>query len=471
MSLYVFSTLVLSIIAMLLFNSWWIDNAPFKIHLAALIVAASSLFSIFLMITIYPVMRRSSSKKQLKENLDKARWANEVSINLSAPAAVLDGYILVFANRAFLSELGMLGMNDQYFGMPITNIIHPRDHQHLAELFASTAKKSEKKESTKLRLLNLDGSIIKAHISLSPLIEDNSSDLNLLQFASQSSLIEDDFVYVDQSSYQQILNHIEQVVFHLNIDQQIIFLNPSWESMLDYKVQDSLNKSLSSYIHPEDKPIAEARINALIQGKHSKSKIVLRIIGRNGSLHWVELRAKNTTNYKGERSSVIGTLTDISKMKTTEARMLSDRRLLDTIINNVPCMIYRCKNDKNFSFEFVSDGSADVSGYEPHEMIDNPNFSYMHIVHEEDRKMTWDYVQSKVSAQQNFQMIYRIVTRSGSIKWVWEHGTGVFSSNGELLAIEGVVADFAEQDHSAAIFDFRKDIMMKNGNPHAIVDI
>ncbi len=462
MSLYVFSTVVLSIIFMLVFNTWWVDNAPFKVHLSALVIAATTVLSFILMIAIYPILTSRASAKRKQASLDKSSWANDVSSNLSTPAAVVDGYNVMFANKAFLTELGMLGMNDQILGMPITNIVHPGDHQHLAVLFAQTAQDSEKKDTMKLRILCLDGTILPAHISLSPLQQDSGSDLNLLQFSSVASHKTKEFDYVDQSNYQQLINQIEQIVFHLNVSQQIMFLNSSWETLLDYKVQDSLNKSLLSFVHPEDKPLAEARINSLIQGKRNKSLVELRLIGRNGDSHWVELRAKNTTSYKGERSSVIGTLTDISHMKITEASLRTNRRLLSTLINNTPGMIYRCKNDKHWSFEFVSDGCVEVTGYEPYEMINNPNFSYMQIIHQDDRNVMRDAVQKKVNQQQKFQLIYRIITRSGTTKWVWEQGKGVFSSAGELLALEGFITDISNQNEPEVIMGFQKLFLADN---------
>ena len=455
MSLYVFSTVVLSIIFMMVFGSWWVESAPFGIHISALVIAGITVLSIILMIAIYPALKRHNTQKRQNNNLDTSNWATDVSSHLSTPAAVIKGYSVLFANKAFLAELGMQGLSDQVVGMPITNVIHSSDHQHLATLFSQAALHQKNPEPIKLRFLSLDGTILPASISLSPLQEDNSSDLNLLQFASVASHRDKDFEYIDQSNYQYLINQIEQVVFHLNVNQQIMFLNQSWESQLDYKVQDSLNKTLLSFIHPEDKPLAEARINSLIQGKRNKSSVEIRVISRNGESHWMELRAKNTGTYKGERSSVIGTLTDISHIKATEANLRSNRHLLTTLINNTAGMMYRCKNDQHWSFEFVSDGCVEVTGYEPYEMINNPNFSYMQIIHSEDRQPTWEVVQRHVSQQQKFQVIYRIITRSGAIKWVWEQGKGVFSSSGELLALEGFITDISNHDQPEILQAFQ----------------
>ena len=467
MSLYVFSTVVLSIIFMMVFGSWWAENAPFRVHLTALVIVAITVFSIILMIAIYPTFKRQSNAKRRKTDLaaDSSTWATDVSSNLSTPAAVIKGYTVIFANKAFLSELGMQGLSEQIIGMPITNIIHNSDHQHLAVLFSQGALQQENNESMKLRFLSLDGTILPAYITISPLEAESNADLNLLQFSSNSLQNMPEFDYIDSSNHQYLINQIEQVVFHLNVNQQIIFLNQSWESQLDYKVPDSLNKTLLSFIHPEDRPLAEARINSLIQGKRNKTSVEIRLISRDGEPHWMELRAKNTSAYKGERSSVIGTLTDISHIKATEASLRSNRHLLTTLINNTAGMMYRCKNDQHWSFEFVSDGCVEVTGYEPYEMINNPNFSYMQIIHSDDRQPTWEVVQRNVNNQQKFQVIYRIVNRSGAVKWVWEQGKGVFSSSGELLALEGFITDISNHDQPEILEAFQALFFNPSGVP------
>ena len=456
MSLYVFSTVILSVIFFIVFNTWWVDGASFNAHLSALIIAATTALSSLLLIAMYPLLHKNHSTNPKLPIDNKINWANDVSSKLSTPAAVIDGYSVKFANKAFLMEIGMLSMKDQVLGMPLTNIIHPGDHQLLATLFAKTPPSQDKKSNLRIRILCLDGSILPTHISISPIQEENGTDLNLLQFSSSASQKTFESSELENSIHQQLINHIEQIVFYLKVNQEIIYLNASWESMLGYKIQECLNKTLLSFIHPEDKPLAEARINSLIQGKRSSTVVELRLIARNGDYHWVELRAKNTTAYKGERSSIIGTLTDISQMKLTESSLRSNRHLLNALINNTPGMIYRRKIDKNWSFEFVSEGSVEVTGYEPYEMIGNPNFSYIQILHPDDRNIAWDFVQEKIKHQQKFQLLYRIYTRSGSMKWVLEQGKGVFSSAGELLALEGFITDVAQGDDPQTILSLQK---------------
>lgn len=441
---------------MMVFGVWWDGSAPFKAHLAALAVAMTAILSGILLIAVYPIVTARTHSGLKKKSFDSVTWGSDISSNLSTPAAVLDGYNLIFANKAFLAELGMSGMTDQIIGMPLTNLVHPGDHLNLAKFIAGTAQDHKYNETIKLRILCSDGTTLPVHMSLSPLREESNSGLNLLQFSSSSSNAASVSQLGEQSDYHLLIDRIEQIVFQVNANRELIFLNPSWEHLLDYSIKDSLNKPLISFIHPEDKPLVEARINSLAQGKRTSCHLEARLIARNGNSFWVELRAKATSSYKGERTSVIGTLTDISRMKSTEASLRANRRSLSTLLSNIPGMVYRCKNDRNWSFEFASDGCLEVTGYEPYEMVNAPNFSFVQIIHPEDRQHTWERVQQCVSRQQKFQLVYRLITRSGHVKWVWEQGKGVFSSSGELLALEGFITDIANEGDCETMMAFQK---------------
>lgn len=458
MSLYVFSTLVLSLVFMLVFGSWWGDNAPFKVHLAALAVASTTMLCVTLLITLYPMLTSRAALNRRSPKLDKAAWGGDVSSKLSTPAAVLDGYSVVFANKAFLSELGMAGMSDQIIGMPLTNLVHPSDHENIAKLFASTSQDDNENSTVKLRILCADGTILPVYAALSPLGTGDNPDFNLLQLSPTSSFNRVTSNPDDPFDYHLLIDQIEQVVFQLNAARQIMYLNPSWEHLLDHKLEDSIDKPFLSFIHPEDKPMVDARLNALTLGRRNHCLLEARLIGKNGDSRWVELRAKTTTSNFGERSSLIGTLTDISRMKQTEASLRANRRSLSMLLSNVPGMVYRCKNDKNWTFEFVSDGSLDVTGYEPYEMVNNPNFAYTQIIHPDDRARTWDICQQQVAKQEKFQFIYRIKTRSGAIKYVWEQGKGVFSSTGELLALEGFITDLGNHENGDSMMGLQQHI-------------
>ena len=438
MTLLLFSMAMLSTIFMVVFGIWWDDNLSFKIHLASLIMLIITILSIMLLITIFPILkpRRVSKRK----NLDNIEWGN-VSSKLSTPAVILDGYLIIFANNMFLSELGLSGMSELITDMPLTNLVHPADHVKLAKAIATLSDDHQKNETTFFRMLYVDGTSISVNMSLSLLNDNDKDGLKLLQFPSTSYHKP---ITSEQLDYHFIVDKLEEIVFQLNVDQNLIFLNSSWEQFLDHSNEDSINKSLLSFIHPEDQLLVKARLDLLTQGKTNSCHIQTRIIARNGASLWIEIRAKTTSSLKGERSSVIGTLTNINRAKQAEIKLKTNQHsTLDVIINNIPAMIYRSKNDRNWSFDFASDGCFEVTEYQHNEIIDSADFSYMHIIHPDDQAYAWEQIQQQLLKEYKFHIIYRIITRSGKIKWVLDRGKGAYSSTGELLFLEGFITEIA----------------------------
>jgi len=447
MSLFIFSTLIISIIFMIILGSWYSIQGPFLLHVVLLVSTAVAIFSAAVVIAVQPLFAARSSRSR-RELPQEASWGKEVSSALSSPAAVLDGYVVKFVNTPLLQTLGMVGMTDQIIGIPFTNLIHPADHQVLAELTAEATMGKTKNDSTKIRLVCADGTTLPSNASLTRMREDDQSHLLLFQFTPISAVNPLSSDFEPQFNYHSIIDRLEEIVFQLNAEGKIIFLNPAWANMLEYKVRDCLDKLLIDFFHPEDKPMLEARLDSLTQGKRTHCTIEARLLSVRGDPNWVVIRAKTTSTSTGERTSIIGTMTDIQRHKEAEASQLANRRALNSLLSNIPGMVYRGRNDRSWTFEFVSDGCFDVTGYDPLELINDPNLSFNMIIHPEDRAAVWESVKQQISSGEEFKLIYRIVTRKGETKLVQEHGRGIFSSTGELLALEGFITEIPDQRYN-----------------------
>ena len=440
MNLFIFSTLIISIIFLLILGSWYDIQGPFLLHVVMLISAAVAIFSAAIIIAAQPLYFSKSSRSSRKLP-QLVAWSKEVSTALTSPAAVLDDHVVRFVNTPFLQTLGMVGMSDQIVGLPFTNLIHPVDHQILAELIAEVVLGKSKNDPTTIRLICADGTTLPSHASLTRMREDVQSNLILFQFTPISGISPLSNDFENQFNYHSIIDRLEEIVFQLNSEGIIIFLNPSWEHMLDYKVQDCLHKPLIKFFHPEDKPVLEARLDSLTQGRLTNCLVEARLISLRGESHWIALRAKTTSPSKGERTSVIGTMTDIRRNKEAEASLHANRRALNSLLSNIPGMVYRGRNDRSWTFEFVSEGCIDVTGYDPLDLINDPNVTYNLIIHPEDRAAVWGSVNQQLANSKEFKLIYRIISRSGEVKLVQEHGRGIYSSTEELLALEGFITE------------------------------
>ncbi|MGD1149337.1 MAG: PAS domain-containing protein [Thermoanaerobaculaceae bacterium] len=128
--------------------------------------------------------------------------------------------------------------------------------------------------------------------------------------------------------------------------------------------------------------------------------------------------------------------------KRAEQELKESQRKLFTLMGNLPGMAYRCANDPHWTFEFVSDGCFDLTGYHPGDLVGN---SGVKLCVAEDLEEVNRKVDEAFAQRRAFELTYRILTATGETKWVWERGRGVFSPAGDLVALEGFIADISER--------------------------
>ncbi len=136
----------------------------------------------------------------------------------------------------------------------------------------------------------------------------------------------------------------------------------------------------------------------------------------------------------------------LRKTTRVEEALQHSRRQLDTLINNLPGMVYRTRCDSSWAFEYVSDKCLPLTGYSPADLINSKVISYYDLIHPEDRKKIKEQIQRAIEEKKPYQLVYRITTSTEYEKWVWEQGVGIFSDEeDDLKALEGFVIDITEQ--------------------------
>lgn len=133
------------------------------------------------------------------------------------------------------------------------------------------------------------------------------------------------------------------------------------------------------------------------------------------------------------------------EQKKARAALKEAERQLLTLLSNLPGMAYRCRNDSDWTMEFVSDGCWGLTEHKPEDLVGNRTISFAQLIHPEDRQRVKNEIIPLLNEGKPFELIYRIVTATGKIKWVWEKGRGVYSPEGNVLALEGFITDISER--------------------------
>ena len=135
---------------------------------------------------------------------------------------------------------------------------------------------------------------------------------------------------------------------------------------------------------------------------------------------------------------------DITESRRAEQALRESQRALAALMGNLPGMAYRCRNDAEWTLEFVSEGAHQLTGHRP-EALMSGTVGYASLIHPDDRDKVWVEIQACIGHDQPFQLTYRISTALGEQKWVWERGSAVRGPTGNVVALEGFVSDITER--------------------------
>ncbi|NET88152.1 MAG: PAS domain S-box protein [Kamptonema sp. SIO1D9] len=154
----------------------------------------------------------------------------------------------------------------------------------------------------------------------------------------------------------------------------------------------------------------------------------------------------------GDRYGRIWYFRDISDRKRSEIvqnqlihSLQKSETRFRTLVANIPGVVYRCAGDRDWTMEYISDAIADLSGYPTSDFIQNQVRSFAEIIHPEDRAKVEQQVSKAIANKQPFQFEYRLICADKSIRWVYEQGQAIFTEDGTVNYLDGVIFDMTER--------------------------
>ena len=165
--------------------------------------------------------------------------------------------------------------------------------------------------------------------------------------------------------------------------------------------------------------------------------------------------------YKLPSGEIVAVYSDETARKTAEDELRERQRELLTLLGNLPGMAYRCKNDTERTIEFISDGCIGITGYSPKELQEGKGVCLGKLIHPDDQDSVLNTIWTALKNREQFELVYRIISKKGHDRWVWEKGIGVFTPGGELNALEGFITDITEQKRTKEELDISENKFSK----------
>jgi diguanylate cyclase (GGDEF)-like protein/PAS domain S-box-containing protein len=257
-----------------------------------------------------------------------------------------------------------------------------------------------------------------------------------------------------QAHAQRIVNNIPSGVLVLSADLRVLFANQAFIDLVGGTSERVIGMPLEAFF-----PTHRwwDRVARLLGIGESRSQMDVELVNAEGTrriemtLVPIARSVHDADHADQDRARLLLVLDDVTVQEQAEAALRESQRSLSTLIDNLPGAVYRCANDRDWSVQYMSPGITGITGFPADDFVQR-RVTYGNLIHPDDQEQVWSSVQEAVAARRPFVLRYRIRTASGDERWVWEQGRGVYSDQGDLLALEGFIADTTERKWAEEAF-------------------
>jgi PAS domain S-box-containing protein len=121
-----------------------------------------------------------------------------------------------------------------------------------------------------------------------------------------------------EARYREVVQGVQEVIFRADSDGRWAFLNRAWTDVTGYDVRESLGQRLFSWLHAEDREVAQQNFQGLMGGAYGECFFEARLLSKDGVYKRCEVRARGVRGEDGRIVEATGTINDVTERKQAE---------------------------------------------------------------------------------------------------------------------------------------------------------
>ncbi|AKB77733.1 Sensory transduction histidine kinase [Methanosarcina horonobensis HB-1 = JCM 15518] len=216
-----------------------------------------------------------------------------------------------------------------------------------------------------------------------------------------------------------------------------------------YTVEDFVSERVlyEEIIYPDDLKKVEEGLEKRIRIGAPDFNMEYRIFSKARKIRWVSERTFIQRDPEGEVTHFQGVVLDITERKKSEEKLekvLEMQKMLTTVINNSPAVVFLWRNEKYWPAAFVSDNVVQF-GYTVDDFM-SQEILYGKIIHPYDLRRVEEELERNIQkGEVSFNSEYRIFTKAGDLRWVNERTFIQREKDGDVTCFQGIVLDITSR--------------------------
>lgn len=223
-----------------------------------------------------------------------------------------------------------------------------------------------------------EAALQKAHEQLEQRVHERTQEIAKVNQALQQKIEEHKQAERKLRISDEILKQMPDAILFTDFNGNIQRWMGGAEQIFGYTADETIGKPVSVFHTPEFQKSEFAKI---VQEINETGKLFCEIpcVKKDGTIIPIETTAVKIFDKNGEPLGLIGINRDITERKRSEEILRESEARFRTQVSNIPGIIYRCANDKEWTMEYISGEVDKISGYPATDFINNKNRSYASI--------------------------------------------------------------------------------------------
>ena len=386
--------------------------------------------------TLAGLLQKLESRRQL---LDITRAVDESSqVSMTDSNGTIVKVNKHFCEISGYSEAELLGQNHRI----INSGYH--DKAFFRDLWKTiTAGKIWKGE---IRNRAKDGSEYWVSTVINPIVDETGKIthyLSIRQDITDRKKVELELL-LSRERWQLAIDGTNDGMWDWNIQTGDVYFSPRWEEMFGFKTGEVPQRidSMNPVVHPDDAADMYERVNQYLRREIPSYSNEFRMVHKDGKILWTLHRASAIWDKTGMPLRMIGTTIDISERKAKDRELLEANRKFDDILAKVGDVIWSVSMP-DYKMLFVSPSIESITTYTVEECMEDSSI-WQRVIHPDDVNIV-DVIFNKLNEKGSSEAEYRIVTKTGEIKWLLNKSKVIFDKNQERVRLDGVLIDITQR--------------------------
>ncbi len=252
-----------------------------------------------------------------------------------------------------------------------------------------------------------------------------------------------------KSRYHTLVDAVPDIIMQVDSDGKYVWGN---QQGVEFFGEDYREHHFTDFfVNPDDVEDAIEKTAPLFNGQDNILEIETLLKRKDGEQRFLQWNCRPLI-LEQKCVGLLSTARDITEYRKVQ----EEKEDLGLIINRGPAVAFKWKNEDDWPVEFVSK-NIDQFGYTVDDFYSG-SMPYTRFLHPDDLKRCLEQIKEHIREKRTkYELIYRIIKKDGSYRWVRDWTWNVYDEKGKCLQHEGIVLDITEQKEAESALAAEKE--------------